>query len=154
MEIKTDDLSSREIAAFLREHMSDMRAVSPPESVHALELESLKATDITFWSCWEKGELIGCAAIKQLDFEHAEIKSMRIKKAHRGKGFASQLLSHIITIAQSRRYVRISLETGSMSYFEPAVSLYKKYGFQVCGPFSYYKLDSNSLFMTKVLSNT
>ncbi|MBD0267136.1 MAG: GNAT family N-acetyltransferase [Cyanobacteria bacterium Co-bin8] len=151
MEIKIDDLCSSEIAEFLEEHIRDMKSVSPPESKHALDLEGLKKPEITFWTVWDNGRLIGCGAIKELDADHAEIKSMRTDVSYRGKGVASRLLQHILEEAKLRGYRRISLETGSMSFFAPARNLYTKYGFKNCGPFSTYKEDPNSVFMTREL---
>ncbi len=152
MEIKIDDLSGSEIAEFLAEHLQDMRAVSPPESKHALDLDGLKKPEITFWIVWDESTLIGCGALKELDAEHAEIKSMRTAASHRGKGVASILLQHMLNESTQRGYRRLSLETGSMPFFKPARALYEKFGFQYCVPFSTYKDDPNSAFMTKQLS--
>ncbi len=152
LRIEIDDLSNPEIAAFLEEHIKDMKAVSPPESKHALDLEGLKKPEITFWTVWNGATLIGCGAIKELDADHAEVKSMRTAAAYRGKGVASDLLRHIISEAKQRGYRRLSLETGSMPYFEPARTLYGKFGFKPCVPFSNYKEDVHSVFMTKELS--
>jgi putative acetyltransferase len=151
MEIKVDDLSGSEIAEFLEEHIEEMKSVSPPESKHALDLEGLRKPEITFWTVWDSSYLIGCGAIKELDENHAEIKSMRIAIAYRGKGVASGLLQHILNEAKLRGYRCISLETGSMPFFEPARNLYVKYGFENCAPFSAYWEDPNSVFMTRKL---
>lgn len=148
MEIKIDDLSSPEIAEFLKEHIREMKSVSPPESKHALDLEGLKKSEITFWTVWNDCCLIGCGAIKKLDTDHAEIKSMRTAASYRGKGIASMLLQHILNEAKRRGYQRISLETGSLPFFVSARNLYTKYGFKYCAPFSTYKEDPNSVFMT------
>jgi len=151
MEIKIDDLSGSEIAEFLEEHIREMKSVSPPESKHALDLAGLRKPDITFWTVWDGSRLIGCGAIKELDANHAEIKSMRTTASYRGKGIASMLLQHILNEAKLRGYRRISLETGSMPFFEPARNLYAKYGFKNCAPFSTYKEDPNSVFLAKDL---
>ena len=148
MRIIVDDLSSREIAEFLEEHIKDMKAVSPPESKHALDLEGLRQPEITFWSVWDGDSLVGCGALKELDPKHGEIKAMRTSSKCRNKGIASRLLCHILNEAKHRGYHRLSLETGSMVFFEPARSLYKKFGFNYCEPFSTYKEDPNSVFMT------
>ena len=148
MEIIVDDLSGQEIADFLSQHMADMKSISPPESRHALDLEGLRCDDVTFWSVYEKGSLLGCGAIKELDSIHGEIKSMRIALSSRGKGIASMLLKHILHISKIRGYKRISLETGSMDFFMPARELYLKHGFEYCRPFDCYKEDPNSVFMT------
>ncbi len=151
MEIRVDDLSGSEIAEFLEEHIKDMKAVSLPESKHALDLEGLRKPEITFWTVWDGSSLIGCGAIKELDANHAEVKSMRTSVPQRGKGVASMLLQYILNEAKLRGYRRISLETGSIPFFEPARNLYKKYGFKNCAPFSTYKEDRNSVFMEKEL---
>jgi putative acetyltransferase len=150
--IKIDDLRGPEIAALLQEHLDNMHALGPPESVHALDLNKLRQPEITFWSAWEGRELAGCGAIKQLDAQHAEVKSMRTVKAFLRKGVASQILAHIIDVAQQRGYKRLSLETGTVSAFEPAHRLYSSYGFKHCGPFADYVEDPNSIFMTKELA--
>jgi putative acetyltransferase len=151
MEIKVDDLSSSKIVEFLEEHISEMKSVSPPESKHSLNLDGLRKPEITFWTVWDDGCLIGCGAIKELDADHVEIKSMRTTPSCRGKGIASRLLQHILNEAKLRGYRQISLETGSMQFFEPARNLYAKYGFENCAPFSTYREDPNSVFMTQKL---
>ncbi|BDU37686.1 GNAT family N-acetyltransferase [Vibrio nigripulchritudo] len=151
MEIKIDLLDGQEIVALLNEHLEDMYATSPPESVHALDLGALKKPDITFWSAWDKGVLLGCAALKQLDDTHAEIKSMRTARTARNRGVASKLLKHVLNVAKERNYSRLSLETGSMEFFKPARTLYEKHGFEYCPPFADYQPDPNSEFMTKKL---
>jgi putative acetyltransferase len=151
IKISVDDLSGTEIADFLKEHIQEMKAVSPPESKHALDLEGLRKPEITFWTVWGGSNLIGCGAIKKLDSSHAEIKSMRISITQRKQGIASMLLKYILNEARLKGYRRISLETGSMSFFEPARNLYTKYGFKNCALFSTYKEDPNSVFMTKEL---
>lgn len=153
MEIKIDDLTDPGIADFLEEHINDMKSVSPPESKHALDLEALKKPDVTFWSVWQKGKIVGCGAIKELEGAHGEIKSMRTCASMRGTGIAAFLLNHIITEAKLRGYDRVSLETGSMSFFEPARKLYSKFGFSFCQPFAEYKPDPNSVFMELKLPN-
>jgi putative acetyltransferase len=151
MEIKIDDLSGGEIAELLEEHLQDMARHSPPESIHALDLEKLRKQDITFWCAWEGAELAGCCALKELDMHHGEVKSMRTASSHLRKGVAKQLLQHITEEAVRRGYTRLSLETGSMPAFQPARSLYAHSGFQYCEPFSDYIADTNSVFMTKKL---
>ena len=154
MKIITDDLSDPRIAAFLEEHIEDMLSVSPPESKHALDLDGLKQPDITFWSVWEDDLLIGCGALKELDSTHAEIKSMRTSRRKRSRGVGSKIRNHLLSVANSRGYQRLSLETGSMPFFEPARKLYRKFGFVDCAPFADYRLDPNSVFMTIDLSMT
>lgn len=145
--IKLDDLSGPEIAELLQEHLDDMHVHSPPESVHALDLDALKKPEITFWTVWLDDRLVGCGALKELDKTHGEIKSMRTPNDFRGKGVGKLMLRHIIDEARRRNYKRLSLETGSMEAFEPARRLYESYGFSECGPFADYVLDPNSLFM-------
>jgi putative acetyltransferase len=151
LEIRIDDLTGSEIKELLREHLANMAENSPPESIHALNIEQLRQPDITFWSAWSEDGLLGCGALKQLDPQHGEIKSMRTVSRHRGKGVGARLLSHILEEARRRNYKRISLETGSMMAFAPAHHLYAKFGFVECGPFADYGEDPNSIFMTKEL---
>lgn len=151
MEIKIDDLTGPEVIELVREHLHSMTLHSPPESIHALNLDELKKQEITFWSIWEREELAGCGALKEIDAQHGEIKSMRTSSLHVRKGVAKRLLEHIIEEARQRGYQRISLETGSMAAFEPAKRLYASFGFQYCKPFSDYIEDPNSVFMTKQL---
>ncbi|ETT86348.1 GNAT family N-acetyltransferase [Viridibacillus sp. FSL R5-0477] len=148
MDIKIDDLSRDEVKALLEEHLQGMALNSPPESIHALTIEELKKTEITFWSAWEGGALIGCGALKELDAHHGEIKSMRTSSLYLRRGVAGRMLEHIIEEARHRNYKRLSLETGSMEAFEPAKKLYLKNGFQYCRPFSNYIEEPNSVFMT------
>lgn len=151
MHIEVDDLSRPPIHALLDEHLQSMRAMSPPESVHALGLEKLRQPGITFWSAWDGPLLLGCGALKELDSLHAEIKSMRTPAAVRRRGAARALLAHMIAVARSRSCTRLSLETGSMEAFRPARSLYESFGFAYCGPFGEYRADPNSVFMTMTL---
>jgi putative acetyltransferase len=151
MHIKIDDLSGPEIHALLQEHLRDVMLHSPPESVHALDIEGLRQPQVTFWSAWEDGELLGCGALKELDPGHAEIKSMRTAEAHTRKGVARNLLAKIIDEARHRGYTRLSLETGSMQAFEPARRLYSDFGFTYCEPFADYVEDPYSVFMSREL---
>ncbi|CAN5872584.1 GNAT family N-acetyltransferase [soil metagenome] len=149
MQIFQDDLTGDRITGFLCEHLENMFAVTPPESVHALGLEALRAPDITFWSVWEEDDLLGCGALRKLDPKSGEVKSMRTVVAHRGKGVASRVLEHILQEAGRRGYERLYLETGAMLEFAPARNLYLRYGFEVCGPFADYADDPNSVFMVR-----
>lgn len=151
MKIKVDDLSGPEVAALLEEHLEDMRAASPPESKHALDLEGLRRSEVTFWTVWDEGTLAGCGALLELDASHAEIKSMRTARGYRNRGVASLLLRHVMEEARRRGYRRLSLETGSMPFFDPARQLYLKFGFRLAEPFADYKEDPNSVFMTREL---
>lgn len=151
MKIREDELTGKEIADLLREHLENMHEITPPESVHALDLEALRSPEITFWSAWEGDELLGCGALKELDSKSGEVKSMRTAKAHRRKGVASKILEHIIKEAERRGYDCLNLETGAMTEFAPAQALYTRYGFEYRGPFAEYIDDPNSVFMTKTL---
>ena len=148
MDIRLDDLNGPEINKLLQEHLYSMTLHSPPESMHALDVEKLRNSDITFWTVWQDSELIGCGALKELDAAHGEIKSMRTASAHLRKGVATALLTHILEEARKRSYRRLSLETGSMEAFRPARSLYARFGFKPCIPFADYVEDPNSVFMT------
>ena len=151
MKIDIDDLSGLAIRGLLEEHLQSMRALSPPESCHVLDLDKLRLPEITFWSAWEDGVLMGCGALKELDPLHGEIKSMRTPNAQRRRGAARAILTHVIEQARLRRYRRLSLETGSMEAFKPAHRLYESFGFTVCGPFGDYVVDPNSVYMTRHL---
>ncbi|WP_017629823.1 GNAT family N-acetyltransferase [Vibrio sp. 624788] len=147
MEIKIDDLSGGEVIGLLEEHLADMYATSPPESVHALDLDGLKSPEITFFSAWQDSQLLGCVAIKELDTQHAELKSMRTSQFARKSGVASQLLQHVLDTASARQYRQISLKL-ALKIFKPARNLYEKFGFGYCEPFADYELDPHSQFMT------
>jgi len=151
MNIKIDDLSGPEIVELLQEHLQSMKLHSPPESIHALDLDALRKPEITFLTAWENAELLGCGALKELDSQHGELKSMRTSSKHLRKGVARYVLGHIIEEARRRGYRRLSLETGSMAAFEPARKLYANFGFTYCGPFSDYVEDPYSVFMTREL---
>jgi putative acetyltransferase len=151
MNIVVDDLSGPEIAAFLNEHVEEMKSITPPESVHALDLGKLRAGDVTFWSATDDGSVVACGAIKRLDQAHAELKSMRTASHRKRSGLASMLLKHILTEARRMGFTRLSLETGSTEFFLPARRLYEKFGFEYCGPFADYRPDPHSVFMTRLL---
>jgi putative acetyltransferase len=150
-DIRLDDLAGPEIHALLAEHLRNMRSISPPESVHALDLDGLRAPGVSFWTVWSDGSLLGCGALKELAADHGEVKSMRTAAVHRRRGVARAVLTHIIGEAVRRRYARLSLETGSQPPFEPARRLYETFGFVYCPPFDGYVDDPNSVFMTKRL---
>ena len=154
MKIEIDDLSRPAVHALLNEHLQSMHALSPRESVHALDLERLRAPSITFWSAWQDGQLLGCGALKELDPSHGEVKSMRTPSARRRSGAGRAILMHIIEVAQARGYQRLSLQTGAVEAFKPAQTLYESAGFVRCGPFGDYTEDSFSLFMTLRLLQT
>jgi len=154
MRIEVDDLTRPAIHALLNEHLQSMYELSPPESVHALDLDRLRQPGITFWSAWEGFILLGCGALKELSPKHGEVKSMRTPSALRRRGAGRAILEHIVETAKSRNYERLSLETGSMEAFKPAQRLYESFGFSYCGPFGDYVEDPNSVFMTVRLQAT
>ena len=151
MQISVDDPLRPDVVALLEGHLADMRATSPPESVHALDPTALVGPGLSFWTLREDGVLLGCAAIKELDPGHAEIKSMRTAPAARRRGVASQLLDHVLETARDRGYTRLSLETGTQDFFAPARALYLSRGFVECGPFASYSLDPHSAFFSRAL---
>ncbi len=124
------DFSDARVLALLREHLAGMHASSPVCSVHALDLTGLQSPDIAFFTSWSGEELLGCGALKQLDSASGELKSMRTAAAHLRKGVARGLLEHLLALARARGYRRVSLETGSGPAFEPALALYRRYGFE------------------------
>jgi putative acetyltransferase len=149
--IVLDDLRGEPVRLLLEEHLRDMRSWSPPESVHALDLDQLRRPEISFWTLWEGDALLGCGALKDLGGQEAEIKSMRTANAHRGKGVGDAIMGHILGIARERGMKRLNLETGSQPQFAPARALYKRHGFTECGPFAAYAPDVYSHFMTQAL---
>jgi len=148
MEFRNDDLSGEAIRALLRQHLESAALHSPPESVHALDIDGLRRPEVSFWSAWSEGELLGCCALKELDAVHGEVKSMRTTDAHQGRGVGARMLEHLLAQARARGYRRLSLETGSAEAFAPARRLYERYGFRYCAPFGDYAEDSWSRFMS------
>ena len=151
MEIRVTDPRTAAVTQLLQLHLDDMAVHSPPESIHALDVDALCKPQITFWAAWEAEALMGCGALLELDPSHGEIKSMRTAAAYLRQGVARALLNTIIRTAQARGYQRLSLETGSMQAFAPARKLYEAYGFTLCEPFANYQPDPNSLCMTRKL---
>lgn len=151
MTILPGDLGDPRILELLRVHLTHARAESPPCSVHALDVSGLRAPDISFWAAWEGEQLLGVGALKQLAPDHGEVKSMHTAAAARGRGVGAAMLQHLVSLARQRGYARLSLETGSMAYFSPARALYARAGFEECGPFGSYRLDPNSIYMTRAL---
>jgi putative acetyltransferase len=143
-----DDLSRPAVHALLQEHLQNMHAWTPAESVHALDLASLLQPEITFWTAWDDDLLVGCGALKELDSRHGEVKSMRTPSTVRRRGAGRAILEHIVAEARTRGYDRLSLETGAAEVFRPAQRLYESAGFVRCGPFDGYVEDPNSLFFT------
>ncbi len=146
-----DDLSGEPIRALIARHLSGMRSHSPPESVHAFDVDNLRQPDVTFWSVWVGDEIAGCGALKRLDAERGEIKSMRVADAFLGRGIGKAILEHLISEARARGMRSLWLETGSALAFIPALRLYERAGFSRCGPFDGYADDPFSVFMTRTV---
>lgn len=149
--VEIDDLSRPAVRELLAQHLAEMHATSPPESVHALDVTGLSNPHVTVWTLWEGDEVLGCAALAELTPSHGEIKSMRTSRAARGRGVATRLLDTVIDEARRRGYRQLSLETGTQPFFEPAHRLYERHGFEPCGPFADYRPDPNSRYYTLVL---
>ncbi|ROR72367.1 GNAT family N-acetyltransferase [Bogoriella caseilytica] len=142
------DLTAEDVTALLREHLVDMYATSPPESVHALSTDALRDPAVSFYTARsEDGALLGCGAIKRLSAQAAELKTMRTVRAARGRGVGSAMLRHLVGVARERGYATVYLETGSMDYFAAARRLYARHGFVETGPFGDYTPDPMSIFM-------
>lgn len=149
LHVAIDDPARPDVFALLEEHLRNMHELSPPESVHALDVSALRQPDVTFWSVRDEARrLLGCGALKHLDAQHAEVKSMRTPQAARRQGAGRAVLAHIVDVARQRGYRRLSLETGSMAAFTAAWRLYESFGFRYCGPFGDYVPDPHSVFMT------
>ncbi|MDQ7993616.1 MAG: GNAT family N-acetyltransferase [Propionicimonas sp.] len=151
--ISPGDLADPRVLRLLADHLADMRSTSPAESVHALDLDGLRAPGVTFWTAAAGGQVLGCVALKHLDPHHGELKSMRVDAATRGRGLGRLLLDHVLAEAARRSYTRVSLETGSMEFFAPARRLYARSGFVECRPFADYRPDPNSVFLTLDLAD-
>jgi len=149
MHIIEGGLEDPRVVALLHTHVTRARAETARGSAHALDLAGLRAPEVTFWSVWEGDTVLGVGALKRLSADHGEIKSMHTAEAARGRGVGSAMLGQIMTAARERGMSRLSLETGSWPYFAPARALYARHGFVECGPFGEYRMDRNSVFMTK-----
>jgi len=147
-EIREDDLTGAAVIALLEQHLAEMNTHTPAESVHALDVDRLKAPGVTFWSVWAGNSVAGCGALKELGPTHAEIKSMRTSDEFRGQGVGGVVVAHLLDAARARGYHRVSLETGSNPPFAPARRLYERHGFTYCPPFADYTEDPWSVFMT------
>ncbi len=148
IEFRQGLLDHAQVVELLQQHLRDMYATSPVESVHALDLEELRDPQLSFWTLWKGEALAACGALKSIDKQHAEIKSMRTGQHFLRQGIADQLLGHLLAQARLRGFQRVSLETGTQGYFEPARQLYLKHGFAYCQPFAEYREDPNSVFMS------
>lgn len=147
IQIQSDDPAREDVRHLLSEHLADMFATSPADSVHALDFHELSKPGISFWTARERGVLLGCAAVKQLAPDEGEIKSMRTASHARGRGVAALLLGRILDHARTQGYTGLYLETGTEDFFAPARRLYHGHGFRDCGPFADYRLDPHSVFM-------
>lgn len=146
-----DDLSGEATRRLIARHLEGMHELTPVESVHALDVDGLVATDVTVWSAWRGEEVVGVGALKTLDARRGELKSMRVSDAHRGTGAGRALLRHIVGAAAERGMTSLWLETGTGEAFTPAHRLYESEGFTRCGPFGDYRDDPLSVFMTRAL---
>ncbi|GAA3673146.1 GNAT family N-acetyltransferase [Lentzea roselyniae] len=152
--IEPDDLTRQPVRDLISEHLADMYATSPAESVHALSHADLREPGVSFWTSWSEGVLLGCAALKELSPIEGEIKTMRTRPEARGRGVAAHMLAFLIEESRRRGYRRISLETGSQDFFAPARRLYARHGFVSCPPFADYRPDPTSVFMTLRLTTS
>ena len=146
--IELDDLTREPVRDLIAEHLAEMRATSPAESVHALDHSGLRTAEVSFWTIWDGATLLGCGALKQLSSVAGEIKAMRTRPEARGRGVAAQLLVFLLAESRRRGYQTVSLETGSQEFFAPARRLYARHGFRPCPPFADYRPDPNSVFLT------
>ena len=151
LRIVADDLTGAPILALLQLHLDEMYQWSPPQSVHAMPADRLRAPDVTFFAAWDGATLAGCGAIKHLDGTHGELKSMRAAPAYRGRGVGRAILTHLLEEAKARGYTRVSLETGRPEPFHAAQALYRTNGFIECAPFADYVADDFSICLTKAL---
>ena len=147
------NFENAEVNKMLINHFIELRSVSPEGSAHVLDIEGLKESSIKFWSLWENQELMGCGALKFLDKKHGEFKSIRVKDEFRKKGNGLIIIKHLIEEAKKLDIQKLSLETGSGIFFEPARKLFTICGFKPCDPFAHYKDDPNSCYMSKLISN-
>jgi len=148
MIIEIDDVTRPQVLALLEEHLRNMHELTPPGYVFAFDASKLRAPDVTFWTAWDEGELIGCAALKELSRTEGELKSMRTPANMRRRGAGRALLDHIVDVAGQRGYTTIYLESGRQAAFAPAHTLYRSAGFVDCGPFGTYAENGNSVFMS------
>ena len=142
-----------EVNELLKKHFVELRDASPKGSTHVLDIKGLQVPSIKFWSLWENNQLMGCGALKFLDREHGEFKSIRIKDNFREKGNGIKVINHLINEAKKLKIKRLSIETGAGKFFAPARKLFDNCGFKPCKPFAHYKDDINSLYLSKLLDN-
>jgi len=147
------NFDNSEVLELLNKHFIELRSVSPEGSAHVLDIEGLKDQNIKFWSLWEDNLLMGCGALKFLNKEHGEFKSIRVEDRFRKKDNGIKILKHLIFEAKKLNIKRISVETGTGDFFTPARKLFNKCGFKLCKPFAHYKEDPNSCYMSMLISN-
>ena len=135
-----------EVIGLLKKHFIELRAVSPADSTHVLDIEGLKDKSIKFWSLWENNKLIGCGALKFLEKNHGEFKSIRVADEFRKNGIGERIINHLIEEAKKLKISKLSIETGAGEFFLPARSLFSKFGFKKCPPFAHYKDDPSSCY--------
>jgi putative acetyltransferase len=141
-------LNDPRVAELVNTHLLSSRAETAPGSAHALDLDGLQSANISFWTIWDGDMLLGMGALKHLSADHGEVKSMHTVQSARRRGVGTAMLCHIITTARASGVSRLSLETGSWDYFQPARALYERHGFVECPPFGNYVPDANSVFMS------
>tara|TARA_A100001011_G_scaffold389289_1_gene470484 strand:- start:1654 stop:2112 length:459 start_codon:yes stop_codon:yes gene_type:complete len=137
-----------EVNELLKKHFVELRSVSPSGSTHVLDINGLKDKSIKFWSLWENDELIGCGALKLLESDHGEFKSIRVANKYRGKNYGTKIIRYLIEEAKKLKIKKISVETGSGDFFVSARRLFSSFGFKKCEPFANYKIDPNSCYMS------
>jgi putative acetyltransferase len=147
------NFDNSEVNEMLIQHFIELRSVSPEGSAHVLDIEGLKDPTIKFWSLWEDNKLLGSGALKFLDKEHGEFKSIRVNDKFRKKGNGIKVINHLIEEAKRLNIKKLSLETGAGNFFKPARKLFSQCGFKTCEPFSHYKKDINSVYMSLLISN-
>ena len=147
------NFDNSEVLELLNKHFIELRSVSPEGSAHVLDIEGLKDKNIKFWSFWENNLLMGCGALKFLNKEHGEFKSIRVEDRFRKKDNGIKILRHLIFEAKKLNVKRISIETGTGDFFTPARKLFNKCGFKPCKSFADYKEDANSCYMSMFIGN-
>ena len=146
MKVIENNFDNIEVNDLLTKHFIELRSVSPDDSCHVLDIKGLRNPSIKFWSFWDNNQLIGCAALKFLDNEHGELKSIRVEDRFRGKGIGEKIISYLINVSKKEGIKKLSIETGSGDFFSSARKLFKKFGFKTCVPFADYKEDPNSCY--------
>jgi|TARA_Y100000748_G_scaffold283441_1_gene264501 putative acetyltransferase len=142
------NFENSEVNELLNKHFIELRSVSPKGSTHVLDIEGLKDKSIKFWSLWDNNELIGCGALKFLEKNHGEFKSIRVADKFRRSGIGEKIIEHLIEEAKKLEISKLSIETGAGDFFIPARKLFSKFGFKKCIPFAHYKEDPNSCYYT------